>query len=151
MNSLYWENECLRLQLSSLVLLQKTSEVDNVSLQQIFKRIPLLNYRYFASIPCDFVPIVPNESFAIKKTQPSDLQGDHWIMNTNCCHKLYFADSFGRPSFLKQHYAQMTSEPLEFHRSVCSFYTIFVAFHLFNFRQEINTGVDDVNALPFIS
>ena len=46
LNSLYWENECLRLQLTSLVLLKKTSKIDDLSLQQLINRIPLLKYRY---------------------------------------------------------------------------------------------------------
>ena len=51
LNSLYWENECLRVQLTSLVLLEKTSEMDIVSVQQIFNRISTLKYRYRGSFP----------------------------------------------------------------------------------------------------
>ena len=74
-------------------------------------------------------------------------------MIAKSCQILYFADSLGRKkySFFKQHYEQMMPEPLVSHPSVCSFYTIFTAFHLFKFQQEAFTGVDNVNVLSFIS
>ena len=46
-------SECLRLQLTSLVLLEKTSKMNNVHLRQLFNRIPLLNYRYRGSFIFD--------------------------------------------------------------------------------------------------
>ena len=66
------------------------------------------------------------------------MQGEHWIMIANSCQKMYFEDFLGRKkySFLKQHYEQMMPEPLQSHPSVCGFYTIYAAFHLFKFRQE---------------
>ena len=81
------------------------------------------------------------------------MQGEHWIMNANSCRKMYFADSLGlkKYSFLKQHYEQMMPEPLQSHPSVCGFYRIYAAFHLFKFRQEEITGVHDGNVLSFIS
>ena len=79
-----------------LVLLEKTSEKDNVSLQQIIIRIPLLKYRYRDSFPPDYVPTLDNVSFAIINTQRSNMQGEHWIMISNSRQKLYFADSLGR-------------------------------------------------------
>ena len=81
------------------------------------------------------------------------MQGEHWIMIANSCQKLYFADSFGRKkyNFLKQHNEQMMPEPLQSHPSVCGFYTIYAAFHLFKFRQEEITGVHYVNVLSSIS
>ena len=73
-------------------------------------------------------------------------------MNANT-QKLYFTDSLGRKKYssLKQQYEQMMPEPLQSHPSVCGFYTIYIAFHLFKFRQEEITGVYDVNVLSFIS
>ena len=50
-----------------------------------------------------------------------------------------------------EHYKQMMPAPLQSHPSVCGFYTIYAAFHLFKFRQEESTGVHDVNVLSFIS
>ena len=153
LNSLYWENECHRLQLTNLEFLEKTSKMDNVSLQQRINRIPLLKYRYRGSFPSDYVPTLDKDTFAILNTQPSNMQGEHWIMNANSCQKLYFAGSLGRKkySFLKHQYEQMMPEPLQSHPSVCGFYTIYAAFHLFKFRQEEITGVHDVNVLSFIS
>ena len=153
LNSLHWENECHRLQLTSLMLLEKTSKRIKVSLQQIINRSPKLKYRYRGSFPSDYVSTLDSDTFAIINTQPSNIQGEHWIMIANSCQKLYFADSLGRKkySFLNQQYEQMMPEPLQSHPSMCGFYTIYAAFHLFKFRQEEITGVLDVNKLSFIS
>ena len=141
--------ECLRLQLTNLVLLEKTSKMDIVSLQHIINRIPLLKYWFRGSFPSDYVPTLDNDTFAIINTQPSNRQGEHCIMIANSRQKLYFADSLGRKkySFLKQHYEQMMPEPLQSHPSVCYFYTIFADFHLFKFRQEEITGVQHVSLM----
>ena len=79
------------------------------------------------------------------------MQGEHWMMIANSCHKLYFADSFGRPSFLKQQFEQMMPEQLQSHPSVCAFYAKYAFLHLFKFPQEEITGVHDVNVLSCIS
>ena len=127
--------------------------MDNFALQQIINRIPLLKFRYLGSFPSDYVPTRDNDTFAIINTQPSIMQGEHWIMIANSRQKLYFADSLGRKkySFLKQQYEQMMPEPQQSHLSVCGFCTIVAAFHLFKFRKEEFTGVHDVRVLSFIS
>ena len=134
---MYWENECHRLQLTGLVLLEKISKKDNVSLQQKINRIPLLEYRYHGSFSSDYVPNLDNDTFANINTQPSNMQGEHWIMFANSGQTLYFADSLGRKtySFFKQPYEQMMPQPLRSHPSVCGFHTIYAALHLFKFRQ----------------
>ena len=133
------------------MLLEKISKMDKVSLQQM-SRIPL-KYRYRGSFPSDYVTTLDNDTFAILNTQPSNMQGEHWIMIANSRQKLFFADSLGRIkySFLKQQYEQMMPEPLQTHPRVCGFYTIYVPFHLFKFRQGELTGVHDVNLLSFRS
>ena len=105
---------------------KKTSKMVNVSLQQIINHIPLLKYRYRGSFPSDHVPTLDNDTFAIINTQPSNMQGEHWILIANSRQKLYFADSLGREkySFLKQQFEQMIPDPLKSHPSVCGFYTI---------------------------
>ena len=127
--------------------------MDNFALHQIINRIALLKFRYLGSFPSDYVPTLDNDTFATINTQPSNMQGEHWIMFAKFRHELYFADSLGRKkySFLKQHYKQMMSAPLQFHPCVCGFYTINAAFHLFKFRQEEITRVHDVDVLSFIS
>ena len=50
-----------------------------------------------------------------------------------------------------QHYQQMMPAPLQSHPSLCGFYTIYAAFHLFKFQQEEITGVHDVNVLSCLS
>ena len=127
--------------------------MDNFALQQIINRIPLLKFRYLGSFPSDYVPTLDNDTFAIINTQPSNMQGEHWIMIANFRHELYFADSLGCKgySFLKQHYKQKMPAPLQSHPKVCGFYTKHAAFHLLKFRHEEITGVHDVDLLSFIS
>ena len=98
----------------------------------------------------------PNDTFAIINTQPSNTPGEHRITIAKFCHELYFADSLGisinNNPFLEQNYSQMVRTRLQDHSSVCGFYTIYTAFHLFKFQQEEITGVHDVNVLcSFIS
>ena len=82
----------------------KTSKMDSVCLQQKINRITLLKYWYRGSFPSDHVPTLDDDTFANINTQPSNMQGEHWIMIANSCHILYFADSLRRKnySFLKQ-------------------------------------------------
>ena len=81
------------------------------------------------------------------------MEGEHWIKIANSRQILHFADSLGRKkySFLKHQYEQKKPEPLLLHTSVCGFYTMYAAFHLFKFRLEEITGVHHVNVLSFIS
>ena len=128
--------------------------MDDFALQQIINPILLLKFRYLGSFPSDHVPTHDNDIFAIINTQPSNMQGDHWIMIANFSHELYFADSLGRKgySFLKnQHNKQLMPATLQSHPSVCGFYKIYAAFQLFKFQQEEITGVHNVNVLSFIS
>ena len=89
--------------------------MDKFALQQIISRIPQLKFRYLGSFPSDHVPTLDNDTYAIINTQPSNMQGEHWIMIANFRHELYFADSLGRKgySFLKQHYKQLMPAPLQ--------------------------------------
>ena len=127
--------------------------MDNFALQQIINRIPLLKFRYLGLFSSNHVPTLDHDTFAIISTQPSNMHGEHWIMIANFRHEFYFADPLGCKvySFLKRRYKQMTPAPLQSHSSVCGFYTLNAAFHLFKFQQKENTGVHDVNVLSFIS
>ena len=100
--------------------------MDNFALQQIINCIPPLKFRYLGSFRSDYVATLDYDTFASINTQPSIMQGEHWIMIANFRHELYFADSLGRNgySFLKQHYKQMMPAPLQSHPSVCGFCTI---------------------------
>ena len=51
LNSLFWKNEKLGLQLTNLVLLESIFKMDNVALQQIFNRNPLLPSHYVQLSP----------------------------------------------------------------------------------------------------
>ena len=80
------------------------------------------------------------------------MSGEHWVMIAKFKQQLYFADSLGGScNFLKQDYQKMVPVKLQSHPSVCGFYAIYSAFHLFKFQQEQLTGVHDVNVLSFIS
>ena len=98
--------------------------MDNFALQQIINRIPLLKFRYLGSFPSDYVPTLDNDTFAIINTQPSNMQGEHWIMIAKSRRKLCFADSLGCKgySFLKQQHEQMMPELLQSHPSVSTRY-----------------------------
>ena len=61
----------------------KKSKKENVSPQQRLNCIPLLKYRNLGSFPSDYVPILDNDTFPIINTQPSNMQGEHWIMIAN--------------------------------------------------------------------
>ena len=145
-------NECRRLQLLSLVLLVKLPNMDGIALRQSIDRIPLLKYRYLGSFPSDRVPNLPNDTCAIVNTEPSYTSGEHWVMIAKFKQQLYFADSIGGScNYLKQDYQKMVPAKLQSHPSVCGFYAIYSAFHLFKFHQEQLIGVHDVNVLSFIS
>ena len=90
--------------MTSLVFLEEISKMDNVSLQQLINRIPLLKNWYHGSFPSDYVPTIDNDTFAVINTQPSNMQGEQWITIANSC-QIFFAGSFGRKnySFLKQY------------------------------------------------
>ena len=135
--------------MASLVLLEKTSKMDNVSLKQIINRISVLKYRYRGFFPSDCVPTLDNDTFAIINTQPSDMQGELWIMSVNSRQSFFLQTLLvvKNYSFLEQQYEQMMPETLQSHPSVCGFYAIYAAFHLFKFQQEEITGVHDVNVL----
>ena len=126
--------------------------MDNVALCQTINRIPLLKYRYNGSFPCDYVPTLPNDTFAIINTQPSNMQGEHWIMIAKHRHRLNFAASPDRKdyNFLSRNHKRMIPERLQLHQSLCGFYTIYAVFLLFKFGQEEIIGVHDLNVLSFI-
>ena len=54
-----------------------------IFLSSIIIRIPLLKYRYRGSFPFDYVHTP--DTFAKNNKQPSNMQGEHWIMIANFC------------------------------------------------------------------
>ena len=74
-------------------------------------------------------------------------------MIANSCQILFCAESLActKYGFLTQQYEQAMPEPPQSNPSVCSFNTIYAAFHLLILRQKEKTGVHDVNVLLFIS
>ena len=67
--------------------------MDNQSLQQIIERIPELKFKYIGSFPTDFIPNLPNLSFAIINTASSKEVGEHWILIARLNRNYYYADS----------------------------------------------------------
>ena len=122
----------------------------NVWLQRIVHHVLLFKHRYFGSYPCDYVPTLDNDSFAIINTQLSKIQGEIWIMIAGFPHILSCEDSLDLHSFFNQHYKQMVLKPQQSHRSVCGSHTIYTLFHVFKCQQEEVTGVHDVKLLSFI-
>ena len=49
--------------------------------------------------PTNFFEKIDNDTFAFINTQPSNMQGEHWIMIANFRHGLYFAHSLGRKGY----------------------------------------------------
>ena len=83
------------------------------------------------------------------------MQGEDGTMFPTSCHKMYFAGplesqkySFFRPQYKHKH---LMPELLQSLASICSFYTIYAAFHLFKFQEHAITVVHDVNFLSFMS
>ena len=112
-------------------------------------------YRYIGPFPSDFVPILPNDTFAIMNMQANDTPGGHWIMTAMFHHVTNLASSLGLTiknyPFLKHKCRQLIPTRLQTHPSVCGFYTDNAVIHLFKFQQEELTGVNNVNVLSFIS
>ena len=63
-------------------------KMDNFALQQIVNRIPLLKFLYLGSFPSEYVPNLDNDTFVVINTQPSNMQGEHWIMIASFRHEL---------------------------------------------------------------
>ena len=96
------------MQSTSLVLLLKIPNMDDIALRQSIDRIPLLKYRYLGSFPSDRFLNLPNDTFAIVNTEQSYMSCEHWVMIANFKQQLYFADSLGGScNFLKQDYQKM--------------------------------------------
>ena len=127
--------------------------MDNVSLEQLVNRILLPNNRYIGSFRSDFVPILPNDIFAIIRTHPNNTPGEHWILTAISHHVTYFSDSLGLSiknyPFFKQKCRQVIPTRRQGNPSVCGFYTMYAAFHRFKFQQEELTGVIDVKVFSF--
>ena len=127
--------------------------MDNVALRQTLNRNPLFKCLFIDSFPCDYVPTLPNDTFTIINTHPSNIQGEHWIMIAKLRHQLNFADSLARKghNFLRKNYKRMILERLQLNQSYCGFYTTCAVFLPLKFGREKHTGVHDLYVLSFIS
>ena len=130
--------------------------MDNSALQQNLNCIPVFKFWFLGSFSSDCLPTLDNDFSAIINTQPSNLQGEHRVTIVNIRQELCFANSLGCKGYSffnnnNQNYKHMMTALLQSHPSVCSFYTIYSAFHLFKFRQKLIKGVHDVNVISFIS
>ena len=66
---LCWKYEGFQLQLTGLVLVERTCRKNEVPPQHTISRISLLKHRYFGSFTSDYVPNAPTENFANINTQ----------------------------------------------------------------------------------
>ena len=69
---------------------ERMSKMDTAALQQIIIRLSPRRHRYSGSFALENFPDLPTETFTLVKTLPSNLQGVHWKMIGNSCHKLFF-------------------------------------------------------------
>ena len=46
--------------------------------------------------PSDYIPSFDKDTFAVISTQPSKMQGEHWITTANSCRIFYSAESIDR-------------------------------------------------------
>ena len=86
-------DEGFRLQLIGWMLFEKICQMNNPYLRQIFNRIPQVSLPWF--FPCDYVPTLTKDTFAMMKTQPSKIQ-DAMEMIEIFCELLHFAHYLGR-------------------------------------------------------
>ena len=64
--------------------------MDNKSLAEIIKKIPILKFKYVGSFPADDIPQLMNNTFAIVNTDPSYKEGTHWIMLANINDTIFY-------------------------------------------------------------
>ena len=89
----------------------------------------------------------------LKIRNPAYCRVSIWIMIAKFHQKMNFEDSLGckKYRFLKQLYKQMMPAQLQSHPNFCGLNTIYEAFHLFKFCQEVIIGVQHFDILCFIS
>ena len=99
----------------------------------------------------DFDQTLSDDTFAIIKTQPIRMQGEHWSLVANCRQTLYFADCRGceKYNLFKQQYSKIMPEPLKPRSNFCSVYKTHAAFHFFKSRKEGITGIHEVFVLLY--
>ena len=114
--------------MTNLLLLERMSKMNYVSLQQRFNRIPLLRYHYLGSVSPNYVPLLDNYKFVILNTQPSNIQCEHCKMIAHSRHKYLFCRlSLSTQIFQAAKRADDTRaptiplHPLRFPQAKCSF------------------------------
>ena len=90
MNSLYWENECLRLQSTDLVFLERLSKWYKNALQQSFIQFLIHRRWYIDSSLKNLVPTLRNGTFAFINKQPGNLQSEIWIVTIELLSEVVF-------------------------------------------------------------
>ena len=80
---MYWQNDCLWLQFTSLVMLERTSKTDTVDFQQMIYRISRLKYRYVSSFPFELRSKSSKKDFCPKKHNSSKcrVRIGYWLKN----------------------------------------------------------------------
>ena len=124
------------------------SKLDNVSLQQIINRTPLFKNRYLSSFPSEDVPNLLNQIFAIKNTQPRNLQVEHWILIKNSRHKVFLqtlsvdpvSSSSSTERWCHHHYNFIP---------VFAVFTGYMQFLISSISEKKITGAYDVYVLSF--
>ena len=138
-----------RLHLIILALLERIFELDNVAFRQNVKFILLFTRQYLGSFPSGLISTLPNEIFAIRKTQLSKMQGDPCKIIADSPRKVSFPDSLRREKYnsVKQHYKQMIPEPLQSLLNFCGFHFIICSFS--NFQIPTRTKLLELTILLY--
>ena len=131
--------------------------MDNKSLEQIIKNIPILRYKYQGSFPANQIPPIPTNTFVIVNIDPINLEGSHWIMLANKNGGIYYGDSMGLPlthyknirlPFKNKAVRQLVRYPMQ-KQPLCGLYCIYFAWSVFK-ELTIPTFFNDFNLMRFI-
>lgn len=130
--------------------------MDNEALTQIINKIPELKHKYLGTYPANFVPQLLRNSFAIINTDPSAMEGSHWILLADKNGVIYYGDSMGQLLSVYKHIKipyknvkYLVNEQLQKEESLCGFYCIYFAWCLFR-GYPVSSSFTDLELVKFI-
>ena len=127
--------------------------MDNKALAQIISNVSELKYKFVGSFAADQVPPLYRNSFVIINTDPSFMEGTHWIMLANKEGTIYYGDALGQPLSSYKYVKTMKVKQLVYSTiqtlPLCGFYCIYFAWTVFKGLQ-IDTFFNDFDLIQFI-
>ena len=130
--------------------------MDNKSLTQIINNISILKHKYLGAYAANQVPFFVQNSFAIINTDPSYLEGSHWILLAKNNGKMYYADSLGQDLLMYRHIKAppgvipLITTKIQQMEFVCGLYCILFAWSIFSGYLPISSSLTDLDMLQFI-